>query len=183
MATLGRGLGSPGSSPFVRLLPPSSDENHELPDLLLEQQNYWGRKQKQNKTKPPNEPFFWSTVAVPMVLSLPAAKAHIYQFDNVSRRLDKNTNKPHGARHCVCKINQCAEATKSKTCYWLTIVCPEIKSRSVCGHQGTYLLPFFHPAELFSRANTDLAQAIYMSGSVTNGDSPYLEVTGHRREV
>lgn len=73
------------------------------------------------------EPLVWSTLAVPVVLNLPATKVHIYQFDNVSCSLDKNTNKPHGARHCVCKVNQCAAATKSKTCCWLTTVCPKIK--------------------------------------------------------
>lgn len=88
------------------------------------------------------EPLVSSTLAVPMVLNLPATNVHIYQLDNVSCSLDKNTNKPHGARHCVCKVNQCAEATKSKTCCWLTIVCPKMKSRSVRGHkEHTYYRP------------------------------------------
>ena len=82
-----------------------------------------------------DEPLVWSTLAVPMVLNLPATNVHIDQFDNVSCILDKNTNKPHGVRHFVCKVNQWAEATKSKTCCWLTIVCPKIKSRSVRGHK------------------------------------------------
>lgn len=69
-------------------------------------------------------------------LHLPATEAHVYLFGG-SCSLDKNTNHLCGARRCVCKVNQCAGAKKkkSKMCCWLTMACPEIKSRSVCGHK------------------------------------------------
>lgn len=69
-------------------------------------------------------------------LHLPATEAHLYLFGD-SCSLDKNTNQLRGARHCVCKVNQCAGAKKKnqKMCCWLTMACPEIKSRSVCGHK------------------------------------------------
>lgn len=89
-----------------------------------------------------DEPLVWSTLSVAMVLNLPATKVHMYQFDNVSCSLDKNTNKPHGVKCYACKVNQCGKVTKLKTCCWLTIVWLKIRSRSVCGHkEHTYYLP------------------------------------------
>lgn len=120
--------------PFPPAPAPCPSSRHTLPGICT-----WP---SQKPVAGLDEPLVWSTLAVPMVLNLPATKVHIYQFDNVSCSLDKNTNKSHGARHCVCKVDQCAEATKSKTYCWLTIGCSKIKSRSVRGHkEHTYYLP------------------------------------------
>ena len=118
-----------------------------------------------------DEPLVWSPLAVLMLLNLPATKVHISQFDNVSCSLDKNTNKPHGARRCVCKVHQCAEATKSKTCCWLTIVCPKIKSRSDRGHkEHTYYLSSILQSFLGERVLVSLRQftwaEVWQTGTV-----------------
>lgn len=77
---------------------------------------------------------------------------------------------------CACKRKQL-----SRVCWWLTEHLPRNEKWVCLWPWPTYCSPSIRQCAL--GVTTGLTQVISMKGSMTNRDSPYFKVAGHRGEV